>query len=186
MRPEWLRGTNLTRFDVPGLCNQIWVDSAGIACTDTDQMAGCVLGGGTAVNAGLWWKVCPFRFYFASQGTTDSSSPPRRIGMRTSPLAGRLPTLLVPSSACSTASPAHGTRLRMASCTARRVSTSWPAVLTRLAGRRLSPMRLPTSRTAPLVTQPSCSTMARETARSLLISSLLSLATTSSCGPTRL
>jgi len=56
MKPEWLRGTNLTRFDVPGLCNQIWVDSAGIACTDTDQMAGCVLGGGVAVNAGLWWK----------------------------------------------------------------------------------------------------------------------------------
>jgi cellobiose dehydrogenase (acceptor) len=54
--PDWLDGTNLTRFDVPGLCNQIWVDSAGIACTDTDQMAGCVLGGGTAVNAGLWWK----------------------------------------------------------------------------------------------------------------------------------
>lgn len=62
MRPEWLRGTNLTRFDVPGLCNQIWVDSAGIACTDTDQMAGCVLGGGTAVNAGLWWKVCALQF----------------------------------------------------------------------------------------------------------------------------
>ncbi|KAK0708434.1 cellobiose dehydrogenase [Lasiosphaeris hirsuta] len=59
MRPEWLRGTNLTRFDVPGLCNQIWVDSAGIACLDTDQMAGCVLGGGTAVNAGLWWKPNP-------------------------------------------------------------------------------------------------------------------------------
>jgi cellobiose dehydrogenase (acceptor) len=57
MKPEWLEGTDLTRFDVPGLCNQIWVDSAGIACTDTDQMAGCVLGGGTAVNAGLWWKV---------------------------------------------------------------------------------------------------------------------------------
>jgi hypothetical protein len=57
MKPDWLKGTNLTRFDVPGLCNQIWVDSEGIACTDTDQMAGCVLGGGTAVNAGLWWKV---------------------------------------------------------------------------------------------------------------------------------
>ncbi|KAK4150359.1 cellobiose dehydrogenase [Chaetomidium leptoderma] len=54
--PNWLKGTDLTRFDVPGLCNQIWVDSAGIACTDTDQMAGCVLGGGTAVNAGLWWR----------------------------------------------------------------------------------------------------------------------------------
>ncbi|KAI0478626.1 fungal cellulose binding domain-containing protein [Xylariaceae sp. FL0804] len=56
MRPAWLDGTNLTRFDVPGLCNEIWEDSAGIACTDTDQMAGCVLGGGTAINAGLWWK----------------------------------------------------------------------------------------------------------------------------------
>jgi cellobiose dehydrogenase (acceptor) len=57
MKPYWLVGTNLTRFDVPGLCNQIWVDSVGIACNDMDQMAGCVLGGGTAVNAGLWWKV---------------------------------------------------------------------------------------------------------------------------------
>lgn len=56
MRPDWLEDTNLTRFDVPGLCNQIWHDSAGIACSDTDQMAGCLLGGGTAVNAGLWWK----------------------------------------------------------------------------------------------------------------------------------
>jgi cellobiose dehydrogenase (acceptor) len=59
MKPTWLEGTNLTRFDVPGLCNQIWVDSTGVACSDTDQMAGCVLGGGTAVNAGLWWKPNP-------------------------------------------------------------------------------------------------------------------------------
>jgi cellobiose dehydrogenase (acceptor) len=57
LKPDWLVGTNLTRFDVPGLCNEIWVDSTGIACEDTDQMEGCVLGGGTAVNAGLWWKV---------------------------------------------------------------------------------------------------------------------------------
>ncbi|KAE8139037.1 hypothetical protein BDV38DRAFT_281595 [Aspergillus pseudotamarii] len=59
MKPSWLDDTNLTRFDVPGLCNQIWVDSNGIACSDTDQMAGCVLGGGTAVNAGLWWRPNP-------------------------------------------------------------------------------------------------------------------------------
>ncbi|KFY05536.1 hypothetical protein V492_08470 [Pseudogymnoascus sp. VKM F-4246] len=59
LKPTWLEGTNLTRFDVPGLCNQIWVDSAGIACNDIDQMAGCVLGGGTAVNAALWWKPNP-------------------------------------------------------------------------------------------------------------------------------
>ncbi|KAF1959806.1 cellobiose dehydrogenase [Byssothecium circinans] len=56
MKPTWLEGTNLTRFDVPGLFNQIWVDSAGVACDDTGVMAGCVLGGGVAVNSALWWK----------------------------------------------------------------------------------------------------------------------------------
>lgn len=55
-KPEWLSDTELTRFDVPGLINQIWVDSEGISCTDTDQMAGCVLGGGTSINSGLWWR----------------------------------------------------------------------------------------------------------------------------------
>lgn len=58
-KPEWLEGTNLTRFDVPGLCNQIWADSSGIDCPDTDQMDGCILGGGTAINAGLWWRPNP-------------------------------------------------------------------------------------------------------------------------------
>jgi cellobiose dehydrogenase (acceptor) len=47
------------RFDVPGLFNEIWADPTGIVCTDVDQMAGCVLGGGTAVNSGLWWKPHP-------------------------------------------------------------------------------------------------------------------------------
>ncbi|TVY40768.1 Cellobiose dehydrogenase, partial [Lachnellula subtilissima] len=62
LRPEsgWLDGQNLTWFDVPGECNRIWNGgSDGVACTDTDQMAGCILGGGTAVNAGLWWKPNP-------------------------------------------------------------------------------------------------------------------------------
>jgi cellobiose dehydrogenase (acceptor) len=40
MKPTWLEGTNLTRFDVPGLFNQIWHDSAGVACDDTGVMAG--------------------------------------------------------------------------------------------------------------------------------------------------
>ncbi|KAJ4377276.1 hypothetical protein N0V83_000100 [Neocucurbitaria cava] len=62
MGPEWVTSNNLTRFDVPGLCNQIWVDSAGVACTDIDQMAGCVLGGGAAVNAALWWHPVDIDF----------------------------------------------------------------------------------------------------------------------------
>lgn len=40
MKPTWLANTNLTRFDVPGLFNQIWVDSNGVACDDTGVMAG--------------------------------------------------------------------------------------------------------------------------------------------------
>lgn len=61
----WLDGTNMTWFDVPGECNRMWNGGAddtscvgcAAACTDIDQMAGCVLGGGTAVNSGLWWNV---------------------------------------------------------------------------------------------------------------------------------
>lgn len=40
MKPAWLDGTNLTRFDVPGLFNQIWADPTGVACDDLDVMAG--------------------------------------------------------------------------------------------------------------------------------------------------
>lgn len=40
MKPTWLEGTNLTRFDVPGLFNQIWADPTGVACDDTEIMAG--------------------------------------------------------------------------------------------------------------------------------------------------
>jgi cellobiose dehydrogenase (acceptor) len=79
-KPDWLQGTNLTRFDVPGLCNEIWHDSSGIACTDTDQMAGCVLGGGTAVNAGLWWKVC-FSSPHGSRLLTLTAEP-ERLGLQ--------------------------------------------------------------------------------------------------------
>lgn len=62
MGPEWATSNNLTRFDIPGLCNQIWKDAKGVACTDIDQMAGCVLGGGAAVNAALWWKPVDIDF----------------------------------------------------------------------------------------------------------------------------
>ncbi|KAI5789240.1 cellobiose dehydrogenase [Pyronema domesticum] len=53
--PSWLSGKSLTRFDVPGLCNEIWHNSTGISCDDVDRMQGCVLGGGTAVNAGMFY-----------------------------------------------------------------------------------------------------------------------------------
>ena len=91
MKPTWLTDTNLTRFDVPGLCNQIWHDSTGVACVDTDQMEGCVLGGGTAVNAGLWWKVRSdlLRFLLDSPNTHLRYSQIRRTGIPVGRLVGR-------------------------------------------------------------------------------------------------
>jgi cellobiose dehydrogenase (acceptor) len=56
----WFDAYNMTWFDIPRECNRIWNrGSVGIACTDTGQMVGCVLGGGTVVNATLWWKPNP-------------------------------------------------------------------------------------------------------------------------------
>jgi cellobiose dehydrogenase (acceptor) len=93
IKPEWLASTDLTRFDVPGLCNEIWVDSAGIACRDTDQMAGCVLGGGTAINAGMWWrpKAADWDYNFPNGWkSTDMAAPANRV-------FSRIPGTLVPS-----------------------------------------------------------------------------------------
>jgi cellobiose dehydrogenase (acceptor) len=93
MKPEWLEGTNLTRFDVPGLCNQIWADADGIACRDTDQMAGCVLGGGTAVNAALWWKPNPTDWDYNFPSGWKASD----MTAATNRVFGRIPATTTPS-----------------------------------------------------------------------------------------
>jgi cellobiose dehydrogenase (acceptor) len=94
MKPTWLEGTNLTRFDVPGLFNQIWADSTNVSCPDIGAMTGCVLGGGTAVNSGLWWKPHPDDW--------DTNFP---AGWRSTDVAAaadnvfkRIPSTLIPSS----------------------------------------------------------------------------------------
>ncbi|KAH0429433.1 hypothetical protein CcaCcLH18_08447 [Colletotrichum camelliae] len=56
-RSEWLKGSNLTRFNVPGLCQRLCVDGESVTCGDINKnTSGCVLGGGMAVNAGFWWR----------------------------------------------------------------------------------------------------------------------------------
>lgn len=135
--PEWLDGTGLTRFDVPGLCNEIWVDSAGIACTDVDRMAGCVLGGGTAVNAGLWFKVSPpWLLYHGVKAMGRSlpltqkkyiSSQTPSTGTTTSQLAGRPATWLRRPTESSPAFPEPTRRRRTASGTCSKVTTPSPA-----------------------------------------------------------
>lgn len=57
-RPSWLNGTNLTRFDVPGLAQRIYSDGINVNCSDVSGplIAGCLLGGSMTVNAALWWR----------------------------------------------------------------------------------------------------------------------------------
>ncbi|KAF9561718.1 cellobiose dehydrogenase [Agrocybe pediades] len=55
-QPTWLKGTNLTKFDVPGLFETLFSDSNPFWwCKDVNVFAGCLLGGGTAINGALYW-----------------------------------------------------------------------------------------------------------------------------------
>ncbi|KAF6760392.1 cellobiose dehydrogenase [Ephemerocybe angulata] len=55
-QPAWLAGTNYTKFDVPGLFETMFQDSNPYWwCKDINVFAGCLLGGGTAINGGLYW-----------------------------------------------------------------------------------------------------------------------------------
>lgn len=60
-KPSWLDGTNLTRFDVPALAQLVWnpdFDNTGIFCDQgSPSPAGCLLGGGPAINAGQFYMV---------------------------------------------------------------------------------------------------------------------------------
>ncbi|KAJ3567244.1 hypothetical protein NP233_g6490 [Leucocoprinus birnbaumii] len=55
-QPEWLAGTNFTKFDVPGLFETMFTDSNPFWwCKDVNSFAGCLLGGGTSINGALYW-----------------------------------------------------------------------------------------------------------------------------------
>ncbi|TVY80503.1 Cellobiose dehydrogenase [Lachnellula suecica] len=54
-RPDWLNGTNLTRVDVPGLYKSIFAKSDNLTCS-LNSYGGCAIGGGSAINAGLFFE----------------------------------------------------------------------------------------------------------------------------------
>ncbi|KAJ7137276.1 the flavin domain of cellobiose dehydrogenase [Mycena filopes] len=65
--PPWGIPTNLTKFDIPGAfetlfgdANQYWW------CKDISVWAGCLIGGGGSVNAGLYWYASDSDFSLAS------------------------------------------------------------------------------------------------------------------------
>lgn len=54
--PPWAAGHNLTKFDVPGLFESMFTDPNPFWwCKDVNSFAGCLVGGGTAINGGLYW-----------------------------------------------------------------------------------------------------------------------------------
>jgi cellobiose dehydrogenase (acceptor) len=53
---QWANGTTLTRFDIPGLYDsEFSVKDTYFFCNDVTVQAGCILGGGSSVNGGLYW-----------------------------------------------------------------------------------------------------------------------------------
>ncbi|KAF7303779.1 Cellobiose dehydrogenase [Mycena indigotica] len=53
---NWTKGTNLTKFDVPGLFESMFTDANDFWwCKDITVFAGCLVGGGTSVNGALYW-----------------------------------------------------------------------------------------------------------------------------------
>ncbi|KAJ8508326.1 hypothetical protein ONZ45_g9386 [Pleurotus djamor] len=55
-QPSWLNGQPFTKFDVPGLFESMFTDGNPFWwCRDINVFAGCLLGGGTAINGGLYW-----------------------------------------------------------------------------------------------------------------------------------
>ncbi|KAJ7869511.1 hypothetical protein B0H13DRAFT_2236546 [Mycena leptocephala] len=57
--PSWGIPTNLTKFDIPGAFEYWW-------CNDVSVWAGCLIGGGASVNAGLYWTASSSDFSLAA------------------------------------------------------------------------------------------------------------------------
>ncbi|KAF8905671.1 hypothetical protein CPB85DRAFT_1437210 [Mucidula mucida] len=54
--PDWTSGQDVTKFDVPGLFESMFSDSNPFWwCKDVTVFAGCLIGGGTSINGGLYW-----------------------------------------------------------------------------------------------------------------------------------
>ncbi|KAF9491048.1 cellobiose dehydrogenase [Pleurotus eryngii] len=66
-QPDWLAGQPYTKFDVPGLFESMFSDGNQFWwCRDINVFAGCLLGGGSTINGGLYWYPPDSDFSVAS------------------------------------------------------------------------------------------------------------------------
>ncbi|KAG8845518.1 hypothetical protein FRB96_002486 [Tulasnella sp. 330] len=90
----WLTGTKYTRFDVPGFfeaefssSNPYWW------CNDIATFAGCLMGGGSAINGALYWYPPDLDFSASSGWPSGWQTPDSAYAA----LAARLPSTETPS-----------------------------------------------------------------------------------------
>ncbi|KAI0701652.1 hypothetical protein C8Q76DRAFT_825169 [Earliella scabrosa] len=90
----WTKDAKLTKFDVPGLFETMFGDSNPFWwCKDVNSFAGCLLGGGTSINGGLYW-IPPDSDFSTANGWPSSWV---RHGQYTDKLKARLPSTDHPS-----------------------------------------------------------------------------------------
>ncbi|KAF7313791.1 Cellobiose dehydrogenase [Mycena chlorophos] len=90
----WAAGSNLTKFDVPGLFESMFTDPDSFWwCEDITVFAGCLIGGGTSVNGALYWVPSDNDF------STSAGWPEEWVNHQpyTSALTARLPPTDHPS-----------------------------------------------------------------------------------------
>ncbi|KAG8897456.1 hypothetical protein FRC01_011329, partial [Tulasnella sp. 417] len=90
----WLTGTQLTRFDVPGLFEAMFSSSNPYWwCNDMSVFAGCLIGGGAAINGALYWYPPDIDFSTANGWPSDWQSQNTALNK----LKAKLPYTQTPS-----------------------------------------------------------------------------------------
>ncbi|KAG8904357.1 substrate-specific activator of APC-dependent proteolysis, partial [Tulasnella sp. 408] len=90
----WLTGTQLTRFDTPGLFEAMFSSTNPYWwCNDMSVFAGCLIGGGAAINGALYWYPPDVDFSTANGWPSGWQS----LGTPLGKLKAKLPYTQVPS-----------------------------------------------------------------------------------------
>lgn len=91
----WAKSTGLTRFDIPGLFeNMFGADDPWWWCKDLTVFGGCLLGGGTVINGMLYFPPPTYEFSSVYGWPSEWSNPTAAIAQ----LLARLPSYTPPSS----------------------------------------------------------------------------------------
>ncbi|KAG8929895.1 hypothetical protein FRC02_004902 [Tulasnella sp. 418] len=93
-QPNWLKGTELTRFDTPGLFEAMFSSNNPYWwCKDITVFAGCLLGGGSSIN-GMLYYYPPDSEFSQAQGWPAGWQTPNTARDK---LKAKLPSTDVPS-----------------------------------------------------------------------------------------